>query len=650
MLNWRIESYICRTAYFLLLNLRIEGAIEVLNQYWGFENFRPVQKTIIQEILVRKKVIGILPTGGGKSICFQVPGMLMEGITIVISPLISLIDDQVSALNNRGIKALALHSKLSQRNYFIEIDNVLNGKYKFVYLSPEKLLSQHFQSILTSLPVSMFAIDEAHCVSMWGFDFRPSYRKLKDSLALFPNALVIALTASATKQVIKDIGNELGLKEAKLIRASLLRKNLTYAVLYEESIGAKLLEMCNKVRGSGLIYTRSRKETVELSRLLSENGLSSDYYHAGLTLEERTLKQSKWMDGEIRIMICTSAFGMGIDKSDVRFVFHAGPPENLAYYYQEAGRAGRDRQQAYIGLLFNEDHINRLESAYNMKKVNKEIIKEVYEHLYNYYQIAVGNGKGLSFSFDPNQVIASTSLKSATYFNAINMLKLHERIQFTDTVFSGSKLQIIASPQQLVRLQNENQKLDKIIKVLVRKYSGVYTSMVKIDEKFMAQELNLPLQVIKNYLQRLNELKYVDYAFASGENSILFLQERQKAFVVDTGLIKNYNLQLKEGLAGMQSYLNEQKACRHIQISMYFGLKESMPCGRCDNCKTTKKSSAFKKIFKQTSMDLKVLIQNKENKSQILAEIENNPLQTLVLQDLIERKIVIKDKVRYYWS
>lgn len=632
------------------MTLTYENAISVLKEHWGYEDFRPMQKAIVQELLIKKEVIGILPTGGGKSICFQVPGLLLEGVSLVVSPLISLIDDQVANLKSKGISAIALHSRLSQKEYFVEIDNVINGKYKFIYVSPEKLLSSHFQSVLEEFQISLIAIDEAHCISMWGFDFRPAYRKLGEVMEQFPKAYKIALTASATNKVIEDIREQLNMTKSKLIRASLLRKNLRYAVLHDENISSKLVELCKKLKGSGLIYTRSRKETVELSRLLNSNQVHADYYHAGLSSNDRLDKQDKWMNGELRIMVCTSAFGMGIDKSNVRFVFHSEPTESLAYYYQEAGRAGRDNKIAYCGLLSNEQLLQRLEKQFHAKQVDLAAVQQAYSELYSYYQIAVGGGELLQYPFNYKDFIKHSKLSASQLHSSVLALKMQGVLQLEDTLNASSKIQIICDHKKLEQLQHENQELDNIVKVIIRKYGGVYHSPISIDEEFIANESSCPKVLIERYLDRLNELRYIDYHRANLQNSILFLKDRVSVFVPSKDLIKTYNAQQEMAYQGIVEYITDTTKCRNMIISKHFGVEQNIPCGHCDNCRSTKKSKEFESQFLSISEDIKLRIKSGQDKSVFSDEIKVKPYYLLVLQELIERKLVRRQNNTLIWK
>jgi ATP-dependent DNA helicase RecQ len=632
------------------LILSLQNAISVLKQYWGYDDFRPVQQAVVEQLLNKKEVIGILPTGGGKSICFQVPAMLLEGTALVVSPLISLIDDQVNNLKSRGISAVALHSRLSQKEYFIEIDNIINGKYKFIYVSPEKLLSSHFQSVVLEFQIALIAIDEAHCISMWGFDFRPAYRKLDELIEKLPKAHRVALTASATDLVIQDIREQLRLKNAKLIRASLVRKNLRYAVLNEENISTKILELCKKVKGTGLIYTRSRKETVEFSRLLKSNDISSDFYHAGLPIEDRIAKQEQWMNGEIRVMVCTNAFGMGIDKSNVRFVFHTEPTESLAYYYQEAGRAGRDNKIAYCGLLYNEQLLHRLEKRFDAKKVESVLVKQAYDEIFSFYKIGVGNGELLKYPFDYKSFIQNSKLSVSQLHTSLLALKMQGVLQLEDTLNASSKIQIICDHKKLEQLQNDHEELDKIIKVAIRKYAGIYHGLTDVDESFIAKEGNCPKVLIEGYLKRLHELRYIDYQPCNTKNSILFLLDRVAIFNPHQATLKAYNIQQQIAYEGIVNYITETKKCRNLMISNYFGIEQSIPCGHCDNCRVEKKSKEFEFQFLSISEDLKLKIKNGYDKATLTSEIKLKPYYLLVLQELIERKLIRKQNNTLIWK
>ena len=539
---------------------------------------------------------------------------------------------------------------LRKREYFVEIDNIINGKYLFVYVSPEKLLSEHFISILESLNIAQIAIDEAHCISMWGFDFRPAYRKIGEVLNKFPDIFCIALTASATDLVIKDIKNELGLNHTKVKRVSLSRRNLRYAVLNEESIHAKLLELCKKIEGSGLIYTRSRKACVELSELLKFNDLNADYYHAGLDIKERSLRQKMWMSDEIRIMVCTSAFGMGVDKPDVRFVLHAEPPENLAYYYQEAGRAGRDGKRSYAGLLYNSEQIIRLQKRYLNQQIKSDELVKVYDDLYSYFQIGEGVGEGLSYSFSPKKLVDRSPYSTNIWHTALSLLRMHEIISFSKDFKSTSSIQILTDQLGMEGFEKDNEPLKRIIQIIVRKYAGVYNGLTRIDEGFIAKEASLPERVVKQYLVRLNDLQLITYQAYENENTILFLKDRIRNFIPDQAKLKMLEGQKKMGYEGMIEYIEDDHSCRNQMISSYFGVHQDIPCGVCDHCKKLKKSRTFEHEFSKISLELKNLVDMDNNRENLLLELKNKPLHTLVLQELIERKIVYRDKGKIHWK
>lgn len=626
----------------------LEEARRVLKQYWGYDSFRPAQEKIIRNIIEKEKAIGIVPTGGGKSLGFQIPAMLFSGVCLVVSPLIALIDDQVQNLIDKGISAIALHSKLTKAQYFLEVDNIINGKYKFVYVSPEKLVSEHFRSVLSSFNIHLMAVDEAHCISMWGFDFRPAYKKLNEIVADNPNWRICALTASATKRVLSDIKEQLHLQDAPVTKVSLQRNNLRYAVLKSENTSTKLLELVKKIQGSGLIYTRSRMETKELAALLDEEGIDADFYHAGLDMEERTLKQEMWMKNEIRVMVCTNAFGMGIDKSDVRFVFHSAPPENLAYYYQEAGRAGRDGELSYVGLLYNAQTLHRLEDNYKNASVPLEFLKEFYGSLHSYYNIALGSGMGETFPFDYKRVHEILGIKPQRLLKALNIFQMHGILQLSENYHKQSSVFFKVSSDD-TSLANLPESLTNIITVLQRKYAGIYNHMVEIDEKFIAKEVLMPKSALRQYLERLRDLEIIEYESNNQNHFIQFLQDRQRMFLGSYDTIEIYGQMQKFGFESMSSYLTEGEVCRNQIISAYFGMKTELPCGTCDNCKRSKSSQGFKNAFKEKANYLRKEMASAKSRKEILEKVKSNHYAALVLQELLERKVAVFKNNKWHW-
>ncbi len=634
----------------------MEEAILLLKKYWGYDNFRPVQGEIVQDVIDNKHCMALLPTGGGKSICYQIPGLLQIGITLVISPLISLMEDQVATLKNKGISAIALNAQLSVTKQKIALEGIRNGQYKFVYISPEKLISKNFQSSLAQVNISIIAIDEAHCISMWGYDFRPSYLRIIELINLFPNAKVLALTASATSNVVQDIRQNLDILDARLFRGSFVRKNLRYIILKEENKIQKIIEICKKLKGTGLVYTRNRKTTVEISRLLVLNNIAADYYHAGLSPEQRGIKQQDWTRNHqtvesIRILACTNAFGMGIDKPDVRFVIHLEPSPSLEYYYQEAGRAGRDGKNAFCIMLYNQEDIKNLNLQFENKFPNHAAVIATYNKIYNYYQIAKNDGINKTFKFDLNAFITWTKENSITIVSSLKLLQLQGVFDLSENIFSGSKIQVIADTQILINLQEEDKPINKIVQFLFRNYSGLYHGKTKIDEKKIAINTELPTQIVINILNRLAKIGLIIYEPQHQAHKITFLTARKEHFELNAKHIEKLKSNLSVGLDGMLKYIHDDKKCRNLQIAHYFDDDYCIPCGHCDNCLSIKRGENYNTIFEKYSIEIKKELKaNIDKKGYLLLLNKNNKWQKLiVLQELIDRGIVAIKAEKIAW-
>ena len=495
---------------------------EILKKYWGFSSFRPLQEEIIEKVAKGNDTIALLPTGGGKSICFQIPGLAKEGLCIVISPLIALMNDQVKNLNDRGIKAMAISSAMSKKEIDISLDNAIYGDYRFLYVSPERLQSPLFQERLSKMPVNLIAVDEAHCISQWGYDFRPAYLKIAALREFHPKVPIIALTASATEKVVADIGNKLKLKEPHLFKKSFTRANLSYVVLKEENKEKKLLDILNKVKGTSIVYVRSRKQSTTLSAFLRENGISADYYHAGLNSVIRNEKQQAWMNNLIRVIVSTNAFGMGIDKADVRTVIHFDLCENPENYYQEAGRAGRDGKKAYAIQLFDERDKQLSQTKINNQFPEIKFIKDVYSKLGNFYKLAYGAGFEQSYPFNLGDFSIFSNLPALASYNALKILEQNEYLSMNEIDNSPSKVKFIISNTDTYDYQLRNEKHSAIIDLMLRSYSRLFDDYVAINELVMAKRLRVEQKEIKQQLQYLAHMNVIEYLPKSSTGSIFF--------------------------------------------------------------------------------------------------------------------------------
>ncbi|EPR67427.1 RecQ family ATP-dependent DNA helicase [Cyclobacterium qasimii] len=568
------------------------SALAILKKYFGYQDFRPLQGEIVDAIAEGKDALVLLPTGGGKSICFQVPALMKEGLCLVISPLIALMKDQVDQLKGRGIKAMAIHSGLRKREIDTLLDNCVYGDYKFLYVSPERLKTEIFLERFKKMNINLIAVDEAHCISQWGYDFRPSYLEIVAIRAIFPKVPVVALTASATMNVRTDIIEKLELKEPSVFVKSFRRDNLSYAVRWVENKLEKAVEILQKVPGSAIIYTRSRKGTKETAQYLQQLGVSATYYHAGLDQNIRNERQMDWIRGEVRVMVATNAFGMGIDKSDVRAVIHLDLPENLENYYQEAGRAGRDGIKAFAVLLVREQDCITLEEMAEIAYPPEEMLKKVYQCLANYYRLAVGSAQMTSFDFDFLDFTRSYNLAIPLTYNSIKVLQEEAFLLFSESVFLPSSLHFLVSQSKLYEAQIAYAKLDPLIKLLLRLHGGeLFVSYIRIKESKIAQLLNTSEKEVVGMLKKMDELGLVDFSGKKDQPQITFITPRLDAgsLPLNKKRIKERRLQAIGKAQKIIEYAKNNKICRTLQIVNYFGEESDFYCGICDNCIQNKK-------------------------------------------------------------
>ena len=545
-----------------------------------------MQAEIIQSVLDGKDTLALLPTGGGKSLCFQVPAMMKDGICIVVSPLIALIKDQVSNLNKRGIKAVALISGMSRRELDITLDNCAYGNYKFLYLSPERLTTELARERITKMKVNLLAVDEAHCISQWGYDFRPAYLKIAEAKPLLEGVPILALTATATEDVKKDICEKLEFKEENIFQNSFERKNIANIVRYEESKLNKLVAIFTKVQGTGIVYVRKRKKTKEIANHLLKNGISADYYHAGLDIGTRSLKQEKWIRDETRVMVCTNAFGMGIDKPDVRLVVHTDLPDNIESYYQESGRAGRDGRKSFAILLYNIS--DKLEVDHRLKNnypTHREVV-QVYNALGNYFQLATGAGEGQSFDFDIVDFAITFQLDIVKTHNSLKLIEQQGLIVVSDSVFIPSRIKVIVNKEELYKFQIANRKFDPFIKLLLRTHIGLFEDFVNVNERELAQRFDLSKKNIIAYLEYLNKLNLIAYEIQSDRPKITFMVARKSAdnLGLDVSFIRNRKALYERKLRAILSYAVNKTQCRSRFVLDYFGEQDNHRCGACDIC------------------------------------------------------------------
>lgn len=630
--------------------------VDILQQYWGFEGFRTLQEEIIRSVLDGNDTLALLPTGGGKSICFQVPAMAMEGIAIVVSPLIALMKDQVANLRKRNIKAEAIFSGMSFRDIDRILDNCVYGQVKFLYLSPERLRSELVIERIKKMQVNLVAVDEAHCISQWGYDFRPPYLQIVDLRELLPKTPFIALTATATTEVVKDIQEKLAFRAAKqqVYQKSFIRSNLSYSVLQEENKFGKLAQILTNVRGSAVVYVRNRRKTKEIAHYLGKRKIAADYYHAGLPTATRDLKQEAWTENRTRVMVSTNAFGMGIDKPDVRAVVHMDLPDNLEAYFQEAGRAGRDGQKAYAVLLYNQQDKEQLERNYGLAFPEIAEIKKTYQALGSFLQLAIGGGEGQSFDFDIIDFAQKFQFHPVKVFNSLKALEQVGLIILTEAVFIPASLRIKVNKDALYDFQLRNPKLDKILKVILRSYQGAFQDYIKLRETQLARSLSIPKTDLQRALLLLRKEGIVDYVPQKENPQIIFLQERLPVedLFIDQQLYHFRKNRYVERVNKAISYA-ETILCRQQQLVRYFGEENEEKCGICDVCLGRHKAEVDKDEFERYKTKIQRLLKREQlSLSEIVDSFtsrhENKVLQ--VMEYLVDEGFVEKEGELFKWS
>ena len=583
---------------------------EILEKYWGFKNFRETQEEIIDSVLQGNDTLALLPTGGGKSICFQVPALVKEGICIVISPLIALMKDQVDNLVNKGIKAVAITSNMHKREIDIALDNCVHGAIKFLYLSPERLETEIVKVRLQKMNVNLIAIDESHCISQWGYDFRPSYLKIEAIRELLPNIPILALTATATTIVVKDIQEKLRFKKTNVFQKSFERKNLSYVVIHEEDKLLRLLKIGNNLKGVGIVYVRNRKKAQDVASYLVSNKIAADFYHAGLDPKIREQKQINWMQNKVRIIVCTNAFGMGIDKPDVRFVVHLDLPDSLEAYFQEAGRAGRDEQKAYAILLYNNGDKLETERIVNTSFPSIEEIKQTYQALANYYQMPTGSGAGVTLNFDIIAFCDTYKLQALTVYNCLKFIEKEGYISTSDNLSQASRIKFEINRDDLYKFQIASPAFDSFIKLLLRSYSGLFENFVKINEFELSKKSNTSREEIIKKIQYLQKYNVLTYAAQSDKAQLTF--EKERVDVKNLSISKN-NLQVLkqkaiERLEAVINYAESKKKCRNQILLAYFGETDSYNCNQCDICLEENKKTLHVDEFEAISRQVKELL------------------------------------------
>lgn len=600
---------------------------EVLKEYWGYDGFRPMQEEIITAALEGKDVLAIMPTGGGKSICFQVPGLMRDGITLVVTPLIALMKDQVQNLNDRGVRALAIHAGMSRHEVDLALNNAAYGDYKFLYLSPERLGTQLFRSYIDVLDVSFIVVDEAHCISQWGYDFRPDYLRIGE-LRERIDAPVIAVTATATPSVAQDIMERLGFKEMLLLKSGFERPNLSYIVRQVEDKYSQILNVCNGVPGTGIVYARNRRKCEELSAFLRVQGVSASFYHAGLGGQARAERQAAWKSGAVRVMVCTNAFGMGIDKPDVRFVVHYDLPESPEAYFQEAGRAGRDGKRSFAVQLWNSVDVRRAKQIEDVSFPSLEYIEDVYQKLHAFSEIPYDTGMGRQLKFKIEDFCKRFGLQRAPAFYALKYLERTEHLTYSEEVDIPTKVRINVDRKSLYDVELADQGQANVLEALMRSYTGIFSFLQQIDEEYVARLAGQTVPRLRQSLYGLSLAHVISYIPTDHSDVVVLHHDRLRPGNVN--LMPSRYAMLKESYhsrsEAMLEYVSETSECRSRYLLRYFGQTETTDCGTCDVCRARRASAPTRILQQMTRRELIEYIKGKDGEyslEEIVAEFDN---------------------------
>ena len=609
---------------------------EILKQYWGYEEFRPLQEEIILSVLSGKDTLALMPTGGGKSITYQIPALAMEGVCIVITPLIALMKDQVEELQKRRIAAEAIYTGLASEVVETAINKAKVAKVKFLYLSPERLASKYFREQLKQMPVSILAVDEAHCISQWGYDFRPSYLQIAEVRSFFPNVPVLALTATATPEVVVDIQDKLKFAKQHVLSKSFRRENISYVVRKANDKLGELVHILSKLQTSGIVYVRKRATAEELVHFLTDKGIVADYYHAGLTSFQRVQKQERWKKGEIQVMVATNAFGMGIDKPDVRIVVHFDIPDSPEAYFQEAGRAGRDGKKAYAVLLYNEATLTALKKRIDQAYPEKKYIREVYQALANFFCIEEGTGKGMAFEFDPDVFVKTFKLDYVSALAAIEILQVSGYLECTTDIHSQSRITFLVLRDQLYKIELEDELTERLVELVLRTCAGIFVQYAYIDESYFAERLGVNRDQLYHALLNLAKRRIINYIPGNDRPYIVYHQPRVPASYlhISRTAYEDRKESYAKKVRNMVDYVEDQKGCRQLYLMAYFGQAEKYPCGICDHCLEEKKRMGKSE---QQATDQKIMA---------LLQQGNRELRELILLTGEEREWVV-GRIRY---
>lgn len=629
---------------------------EILKQYWGYDSFRGIQEAIITSIGDGRDTLGLMPTGGGKSITFQVPALARPGLCLVITPLIALMKDQVRNLRDRGIKAVAIYSGMTREEILIALENCIFGDYKFLYISPERLDTEIFRIKLRSMKVSMITVDESHCISQWGYDFRPSYLKIAEVRKLLPGIPVLALTATATPEVVKDIQARLAFREENVFRMSFERKNLAYIVRRTENKAEELLHILNRVAGSAIVYTRNRKKTKEVAQWLNQQEITATFYHAGLSNETKDARQKSWLSGEHRVMVATNAFGMGIDKPDVRLVVHIDFPDSPEAYFQEAGRAGRDGEKAYAVLLYAKSDPTILRKRISDTFPEKDYIRKVYEDINFYYQMAMGDGLGCTYAFNIDEFCHNFKHFPIQVDSALKILTRAGYLEYTDEQDNASRLIFTLRRDELYRIQENNPDTEKLLRIILRSYTGVFTDYAYINEDSLASRTGLTRQQVYETLVFLTRRRILHYIPGKKTPYIIYTRERQETdrIYLSDEVYEDRKKSYIQRIEAMLSYAETDDKCRSRMLLRYFGEKNEHNCGHCDVCLQKHDSGVKQNEFDEIVRKIEELLQENSISvptlcEQLEASWEKEHIQQVLHYLLSEEKMELTDG-RLRWN
>ena len=623
-----------------MAHLRLAEIRDVLKQNWGYDTFRPLQEDIILSVLDGKDTLALLPTGGGKSICFQVPALAMQGLCLVVSPLIALMKDQVAHLRDKGVKSAAIYTGMTASEVEDALSNAMfDPEFRFLYVSPERLQTDTFQTAVKRMPVKMIAVDEAHCISQWGYDFRPPYLQIATIRQLFPKAPVLALTATATPDVVKDIQFRLGFKQENVFQKSFKRDNLIYFVVKEDDKLGRMLRIMERYPGTGIVYVRNRRRTAETAEFLCKHGIAADFYHAGLDTRERDRRQNEWMTGKTRVIVATNAFGMGIDKPDVRFVVHIDLPDSLEAYFQEAGRGGRDGKPSVAILLYDEYDLRQLKRSFTLSFPPIEKVREVYRDLCQHYYIEMGTGQNRMFPFYIHEHAPRVGMDPVQYFNALKLLEQAGWLLLSEHLRDQSQIHFKMNDEQLLQYEKQHPDLEDFVTLLLRSYGGVFTQYVHIDERVVARRADLSEEEVVERLRMLHNHQVISYQPESNIPLLIFALNRQdeRYLYLNPEVYENRKQRALERVESVRNYVTSGDLCRSQALLRYFGEMDSAPCGGCDVCLSRRKKREQSDMRELIRQEARKMIQENQADRKLLFERLSLKYEEKTVEEVLRR-------------